>query len=135
MSALINVFEHGDEIREGGWLKLVREMDPMPDLYGIAWYLPNQCVAVCAPMPWHTILGWAHRTYWNFRGRSNIGKSALERAYQAGVDAERISATRHAAFVRAQHEQELALAERRGAQHVIADMRVAFGLRDDAPRH
>lgn len=101
-SGLINIFEDPSGIRDGCWLKRVRPMDVMPDDYGIAWYTPNHATAVCAPMPFHRLFGWAYRAYWDWRTTLSR-RPYLDTAFEAGLKLERERAHRHMARVLEQH--------------------------------
>jgi hypothetical protein len=125
---MINVFEHPTTaIREGGWLKLVSEAQAIPEDYGVAWRVWNQAVFVCAPMPFHTVLGWLHRLYWAWRVQWGcLPKTALDRAYLAGVDAERERAQRELDYrlklMKKEHAMELKAAEIRGRREILDDL-------------
>jgi hypothetical protein len=94
---LANVFEDQRGIRrETGWLRRLTQKElllgALPDGYGIAWVRLDCAEVVIAPMPWHTLVGWAFHAYWRWRlGPFGTGPSALEAAYLRGRDDERAS--------------------------------------------
>lgn len=120
MTGLINVFEDASTIRDGGWLKRVAHFERIPDDYGVAWYEMGRCVAVCAPIPWHRVYGWAYRLYWHWRVRCE--PSVLSRAFEAGVQSERAIADRARERLEAEHARQLRDAESRGRQALIKDV-------------
>lgn len=137
MSAfLTNVFEDPWTIREGGWLKRVRHMEAVPEDYGVAWMVPTHAVLICAPMPWHTLLGWAYHAYWWWRvGHGCSPTDALSRAWEAGRQYAEASADRRIAFHTAQHAMELQEARRRGRVAMLQDLHAEItGLKTDLSR-
>lgn len=117
---MINVFEDPLAIREGGYLRLVRELETIPDDYGVAWRVPQVAVAVCAPMPFHRLMGWAYRVYWQWRASGK--PDVLTEAYQAGLEEGQARADRRMAFARDQHAEELKVAEARGRHAMMTDL-------------
>lgn len=95
---LVNVFEDARGVRaDGGWLRRIRELDIMPDGYGVAWLEWHQRTAICAPVPFNRLLGWVHRYYSNWRAYRT--PSLLDAAFTAGL-----AAGREACDVRIAHE-------------------------------
>lgn len=109
---LINIFEDVNGIRDGCWLKLIRNGDIVPDEYGVAWYQPNAAIGVCAPMPFHTLLGWAYRAYWWWRVRWGCRSSTLyQRAFLEGLEQQRAISHGHLTHVLEEHVKVVASAK------------------------
>lgn len=140
MSTLTNVFEDDSTIREGGWLKVVRQCERIPDDYGVAWYRPNEAVAICAPIPFHTLFGWAYRAYWFWRVKWGCQAATLiQRAHEQGMADERARSDRYLFDIHKRHERELRLrvdeADRRGRQAVLQELKNIFDEERGETRH
>jgi hypothetical protein len=97
-------------------VKRVSEGALIPDGYGVAWCDPTAAIAICVPMPFHRLFGWAYRTYWHWRTWKGAD-DVLWRAYNAGYDAARRQADQQRAYLVAQHDLERDRAFERGRQH------------------
>ena len=132
MSTLVNLFEDPESIiREGGWLKLINGAQVVPDDYGVAFVVHHKDLVVCAPLPWHTVYNWAYRLYWWWRvGAGCQSNTIVARAFDAGVDMERLQGVRRAAVVHGSHVDELQTEFKRGyergQQELMQELRAIF---------
>jgi len=115
-----NVFEDQGGIRfEGGWLRRVHECELIPEGYGVAWWQPMEAIAICAPLPWHQLVGWVYRTYHRFRRNE---RSPEVVAFQAGM-AERDRACEiQVGFIRDQKATEVEAAYIRGRRDQLDEL-------------
>lgn len=44
----------------------VKHCETLPRGYGIAWEDPATWRAICYPVPFHKLIGWLRRVYWDF---------------------------------------------------------------------
>jgi hypothetical protein len=137
VSALTNVFEDASTIREGGWMRAVHNFERIPDDYGVAWYLPDRAVAVCVPIPFHTLFGWAYRIYWHWRVSAGA-TDVLSQMYERGRRNAEAAAQRSIAIIRAAHDRELLQAYQRGRVDMCTELQTditAFFGGDKEIRH
>lgn len=112
-----------------GWIHYAREMEPLPDDYGVAWYEPHRMIAVCMPAPFHRIAGWLHR--WWEQHRMAVTPSLLDDAYQRGLEAGRQMTQARLDALRVWNEQQKRDTYERGWQEgqaayyaaIMADLR------------
>lgn len=117
---LANVFEDDRGVRrESGFLRrvtkleLVAEADVIPGGYGVCWSDWSGAYAICAPMPWHLVLGAVYAFYHHVRRGLGLPNAREGAAYARGrrdgaaavgwdrQDAQRqLAAAEHRAFER-----------------------------------
>lgn len=110
-----NVFEDDGGIRrETGFLRRLSQLQViqdgglMPDGYGICWTRWNTADVICAPMPWHLVIGAAYRAYHAFRRGFGMPDARAAEAYNRGRhDAERYLDARLREARRQYHAQYL----------------------------
>jgi hypothetical protein len=137
---LANVFEDDSGIRrESGWLRrftkleMVREAEFIPGGYGVCWERWDSFEFVCAPQPWHLLLGAGYRLYHRLRRGFAFSDTVATQAYERGCAD---GTSRAAAGVRDNFQRRLSEAEVRAFE---AGYRYAFDwlkafADDDSPR-
>lgn len=101
------------------FLKRVSELELIPKWYGIAYRERHICEAVCAPVPFNWIVGWAHHAYWRIvKGPKHLYNEAFQAGYAA--------AERSLGYQHRQHVEEITRESMSQARKQVYDELTAF---------